>query len=87
MLEILDFYADWCHPCQIMKPIFEELEKELKGKVKFTIIDVDKNPEKSEKYNVLSIPTYIIMKDGKEIDRFSGVTPKQKFISIVNSNS
>lgn len=86
MIEIWDFYADWCHPCQVMKPVFAELEKELAGKAKFNVIDVDKNPTEAEKYGVLSIPTYIIMKDGKEIDRFSGVTPKQKFIDLTNAH-
>lgn len=87
MIEILDFYADWCHPCHVMKPVMEELEKELKGKAKITVIDVDKHSDKAEKYGVLSIPTYIVLKNGKELDRFSGVTPKQRFISIVNSSS
>jgi thioredoxin 1 len=79
MLEVLDFYADWCGPCQMMKPIFAELEKEYHGRVTFTVINVDESPERSTQYNVLGIPTYIIMKDGAEAGRIVGFTPKPAF--------
>lgn len=86
MIEILDFYADWCHPCHVMHPVIEELKKELQGKAKITVIDVDKEPDQASKYSVLSIPTYVVLKDGKEIDRMMGVTPKQKFIALINAH-
>lgn len=86
MIEILDFFADWCHPCQTMKPVLKELEEELKDKATFKILDADKNQELVQKYSVLSIPTYIVLKNGGEIARMVGVTPKQKFLDIVQQN-
>ena len=79
MIEVLDFYADWCGPCQMMKPIFAELEKQYQDKVHFTVIDVDKEPDKGTAHHVLGIPTYVILKDGKEVDRLVGFTPKAAF--------
>jgi len=74
---LLDFYADWCGPCVVMKPVLEELEKELAGKIEVKKINVDEKEEETEKYGVMSIPTYIILKDGKEADRFIGATSKE----------
>jgi len=76
-IELLDFFAEWCGPCHHMKPILEELEKELEGKVTVTQIDVDTNPDKVSQYGVLSMPTYIILKDGKETDRLVGAQTKE----------
>ena len=86
MLEVLDFYADWCGPCQMMKPVFAELEKEYEGKVSFTVIDVDQHPDQSNAHHVLGIPTYIIQKDGKEVDRLVGYTPKPAFQAKLNAH-
>lgn len=80
MVELLDFYADWCGPCKIMEPIMEELEKEMGDKVKITKIDVDQKQEEASKYGVMSIPTYIILKDSKEVDRFIGATSKENVV-------
>ena len=65
MVKLLDFWAPWCGPCLIMNPILEEIEKELAGKFEIEKINVDENPEKTSQYGVMSIPTYIIEKDGK----------------------
>ena len=80
MVELLDFYADWCGPCKIMEPIMEELEKEMGNKVKITKIDVDHKQGEASKYGVMSIPTYIILKDSKEVDRFIGATSKEDVV-------
>ena len=80
MVELLDFYADWCGPCKIMEPIMEELEKEMGNKVKITKIDVDQKQDEASKYGVMSIPTYIILKDGEEKDRFIGATSKEDVV-------
>jgi len=77
MVELIDFFADWCGPCMVMKPVMEELEKELAGKIEFKKINVDENEEETTKYGVMSIPTYLILKDGEEIDRFVGATSKE----------
>lgn len=85
MTKLLDFWASWCGPCQVMKPIIEELEKELSGKVEVEKIDVDQNQAKASEYGVMSIPTYIILKDGKEIGRKIGVTAKADLLKLLQS--
>ncbi len=76
----IDFYATWCMPCKTMSPIIEEIARENK-EVKFVKIDIDKNEELAIKYNVMSIPTMLVMKNGEVIKTFVGVTNKE---SIVN---
>lgn len=85
MIKLLDFWASWCGPCQIMAPVLEELENELKGKVEIEKINVDENQAKASEYGVMSIPTYIILKDGKEIDRKIGVTGKADLLKLLQS--
>lgn len=77
MLELIDFYADWCGPCQVMHPILETLEKEYKDKVQFKKINVEVNNAEAAKFQVMSIPTFIVLKDQKEIARKMGAMPKE----------
>ncbi len=77
MVKFLDFWAEWCGPCKFMEPVLEELEKELKGKVEIEKINVDENQESAAKYGVMSIPTYIVLKDDKEVERVIGATSKE----------
>lgn len=72
----IDFYATWCKPCKIMTPTIEEIAKEYTD-IKFVKIDIDKNEELAIKYNVMSIPTMIIMKNGEAKKTFVGITDKQ----------
>lgn len=83
-IELLDFYADWCGPCQQMKPVIEELEKELKGKVTITKINVDKENGRASQYNIMSIPTFLIKKDGKIIDQLQGIQSKEALLKKLN---
>lgn len=76
-VQFVDFYADWCGPCVAMNPVIEELEKEVGTDVEIKKIDVDQNQEEASKYGVMSIPTYLILKDGEEVERFVGVTSKE----------
>ncbi|MBI2595235.1 thioredoxin [Candidatus Daviesbacteria bacterium] len=85
MVKLLDFWAPWCGPCKIMNPVIEEIEKELGDKIEVEKINVDENPQKASQYGVMSIPTYIIEKDGKEIARKIGVTPKAELIKLLTS--
>lgn len=85
MVKILDFKAAWCSPCQAMYPVIEELKKELAGKVEIIEIDVDEKGEEAVKYGVMSIPTFIILKDGKEAGRRVGVTSKADLLKLINS--
>ncbi len=79
----IDFWAVWCGPCKIMNPIVDELEKEFEGKVEFEKIDVDKDNEKSSKFGVMSIPTFVVLKDGQEVGRKIGAVPKAELTKLI----
>ncbi len=72
---VVDFYADWCGPCRMLAPVIEELAKEMKGKVVFAKLNTDENPKTAMKYRVMSIPTLIMFKNGKMVDRNVGALP------------
>lgn len=74
---LVDFYADWCSPCQTMNPVLEEVLSELGGKVKLLKINVDKQPQLSQQFAVRSIPHYILFKKGKILWRKGGVITKR----------
>lgn len=76
MITLMDFYADWCGPCHAMKPVFEKVMPDYNGKVSLEKIDVDQNQAKAQEYGVMSIPTMVIIKDGKEVDRRIGMLPE-----------
>ena len=81
-MELLDFYADWCGPCQMLKPTIEEFEK-THPEVKVTSINIDEEEERAEKYGVSSIPCLVVLKDGEEIKREVGVMPLKKLEKFV----
>jgi len=85
MIKVLDFYADWCGPCKMMEPIFEELKEEYEGKVEFESIDVEEKGSLASKYQVMSIPTFVILEDGEEVDRRLGAMPKGAFKTWLDS--
>lgn len=74
-----------CGPCQMMKPVLEELEKELEGKVEFVKINVDENGAEAAKYGVMGIPTFVVLKDGKEVGRKVGMISKAELLKLVAS--
>ena len=86
MLKLLDFWAEWCGPCKFMEPILEDLEKELEGKVAIEKINVDENLDKSNKFQVMSIPTYVILKDDKEVERIIGATSKENLLKAIQAH-
>lgn len=78
---LVDFWAPWCGPCQMMGPIIEEIAKEMEGKpVKVAKLNVDEATAIAEKYNVMSIPTFKIFKGGKVVDEFIGAQAKEEII-------
>lgn len=79
---LVDFYADWCGPCNAMSPVIEELAKELEGKAKVGKINVDENSDIAVEYNVMSIPTLIVFKNGKEEKRLVGLRDKEELLSL-----
>lgn len=80
--EVIDFWATWCGPCKIMNPILDEIEQEYPD-LKITRIDIDQNRDMLEKYDIQSVPTYLIIKDGNEIDRIIGAKPKFAFLQRI----
>lgn len=76
---LIDFSADWCMPCLMMAPVMDELSGKFKGKIKFGKINVDENQELSRKFKILSIPNFILFKNGKPIDQFIGTMAAEDF--------
>jgi thioredoxin 1 len=76
-LALVDFWAAWCGPCQSLAPTIEELAKEYAGKILVGKLNVDENPQTAECFQVFSIPTMLIMKNGEEIDRIVGCVQKK----------
>lgn len=80
---MVDFFAEWCGPCKMAEPIIEELSEEYKDKMTIGKLDVDSNQATSGKYGVMSIPTVIMFKDGKEVDRMSGFAGKAGYERLI----
>ena len=80
---IIDFYADWCGPCRMMSPIIDNIAEE-NSDIKVGKVNVDESQEIAIKYNIMSIPTIIIFKEGKEYKKFVGVTSKENILSGLN---
>ncbi|MBU4245418.1 MAG: thioredoxin [Nanoarchaeota archaeon] len=78
---IVDFWANWCPPCRMMSPIFEELsgDKSYAGKLKFAKLDTEEAPEIAGKYEIMSIPSFVLFMDGAEKARIVGAMPKEDF--------
>ena len=74
---LVDFYADWCGPCKMMGPVIEDLAVRYEGKAKIGKLNVDESGAIAQKYRVMSIPTMLIIKDGKVMDTVVGAVPKQ----------
>ncbi len=73
---MLDFWAEWCGPCRMLSPVVEEVGREFSSRVKVGKLNVDDSPKTATRYNVMSIPTLVFFKGGKEADRSIGVAPK-----------
>jgi thioredoxin 1 len=80
-LTVVDFWAPWCGPCRMLAPIIEELARDYSGKVFFGKLNVDENPLTSNMFQVKSIPTILIFKDGKAVDGIIGVVPRSQIES------
>lgn len=81
---LVDFFAVWCNPCKLAEPILEELSETHKGKVTVAKIDVDKNPKVPGQFGVMSIPTTVLFKNGKEVGRQVGFAGKKPFEDLIN---
>ena len=80
--EVIDFWATWCGPCKLMNPILDEVEKENPS-LTITRVNIDSDKDMVDQYKIQSVPTYVILKDGKEVDRIIGAKPKFAFLKRV----
>lgn len=83
---MVDFWADWCGPCKMLGPVIEDLAGQFGEKVVVGKVNVDEEQELAIRYGVMSIPTVIFFKDGKEIERKVGVMPKDAFVQVLDQN-
>ena len=75
---LIDFWASWCGPCRMMSPVVDEIAEEMKDAVKVCKINIDEEQNLAVKYNDMSIPTFVVIRDGKEIGRTIGVQDKEE---------
>lgn len=81
---LVDFFATWCGPCKMMAPVVEAIEKEMEGKVSVYKIDVDNETDLAMKYNIMSIPTFVLFKNGEAVSSLLGMRDKQELIDWIN---
>jgi thioredoxin 2 len=77
---LLDLWADWCGPCHMLAPTIDQISSEMAGRVKVAKLNIDENPGTANRFGVRSIPTLLVLKGGREIDRLVGVQPKQEIV-------
>lgn len=77
---LIDFYADWCGPCKMMSPVIDEIAEELEQNIKVGKVNVDENQDLAMEYGIMSIPTMLIFKNGKEDKRFIGLRDKEEIV-------
>jgi thioredoxin 1 len=85
-VSLVDFWAAWCGPCKVVGPIINELADEIDGKANICKLDIDKNQATAQKYGIQSIPTILIFKDGKQVDKLVGVKPKRALMKALQSH-
>jgi thioredoxin 1 len=83
-LVVVDCWAAWCAPCRAIAPVVEQLAKDYSGKVVFGKLNVDENPETAQRYDIMAIPTLLVMKNGKEVDRIIGALPRNQLESKIS---
>ena len=82
---LVDFWASWCNPCKMMGPIVEEIAGEMEGKIKVFKLNVDEERNLAIKYNIMSIPAFLLFKDGKVEKQSIGMQSKEDLINFLNS--
>ena len=86
LLVLVDFWAPWCGPCRALAPTIEELAKEYAGKVLVAKLNVDENPDTAEQFQIFSIPTVVVIKNGSEVERIVGLCTKQRYIDALEKH-
>jgi thioredoxin 2 len=81
---IIDFYADWCAPCKLMAPVFDELARERRGQALVLKLDTDRNPQATQRFGVRGIPTLIVFRGGREVGREVGAVPRDRLRALLD---
>ena len=82
---LVDFWAEWCGPCKMIAPVIDQLSVELQGKMKVVKINVDESPQLAGQFNVMSIPTLLIFKNGQPVEQIVGAVPKDRLLAKLNA--
>ncbi|CAC8495017.1 Thioredoxin [Staphylococcus aureus] len=85
-VQLVDFWATWCGPCKMIAPVLEELAADYEGEADILKLDVDENPSTAAKYEVMSIPTLIVFKDGQPVDKVVGFQPKENLAEVLDKH-
>lgn len=83
---LVDFFAEWCGPCKMLSPVLEELQSELMDKVNIIKVNVDESSNLANAYKIANIPAMVVLKDGKEVNRLIGFSPKQVIKENIEKN-
>lgn len=83
---VVDFFATWCGPCKMLAPVLEGLAGEMEGKVKFIKVDIDQSLDLANEFQISSVPTMIIFKDGQKSDQLVGFLPKERIQQAIEAN-
>jgi len=86
-LVLVDFWAAWCMPCRMLAPILDRVDKDYGHKSKVAKLNVDENQMTAGRYNIMGIPTMVLFKDGKEVERISGVVPEQHIKALIDRHT
>lgn len=86
-LILVDFWAEWCGPCQILGPIIAQVAEQVKGKAEVGKLNVDEHPEIAGGFNVMGIPTVILFKDGQPVEQFVGLRRKEDYLNMIEKYS
>ena len=83
---LVDFYADWCGPCKAMTPVIQEVARTVIGKVRVIKINIDKNVQAAQAYNVSAVPTFIVFRKGNILWRHSGMIDKNSLLNVIRQH-
>lgn len=82
----VDFWASWCGPCRMVSPFVDQVAEEYKGKLPVLKVEVEDQRELSERFEILSVPTLVVIKDGEIVDSINGFQPKEKITELIENN-
>lgn len=83
---LIDFWAEWCAPCKVQDPILDQVAEEMNGRILVGKVNIDDNKTLANKYNIMSIPTMILFKNGEKIHHFSGVQSKERILHLLKKH-